>query len=270
MAQPLDLDGYLRRIGYDGSRALTLDTLRALHFRHALAIPFENLDPFLRRPVRIDLGSLERKLVRERRGGYCFEHNLLFKAALEALGFRVAGLAARVVWNQPDGATLPRTHMLLRVAIDGQDYIADVGFGGQTLTAPIRLAAGIEQATPHEPFRLQAAGDGFFMQISIAGAWKSLHRFDLQEQLLPDYELANWYVSTHPQSRFVNNLTVAMPAADRRYALFNRDFSVHHLDGPSEQRRLAGAREIRAVLEEIFGLMAPADPDLDAALEKLQ
>jgi N-hydroxyarylamine O-acetyltransferase len=269
MVHALDLDGYLRRIGYEGSRAPTLDALCALHFRHALAIPFENLDPFLRRPVQLDLESLQQKLVRERRGGYCCEHNLLFKAALDAFGFRVAGLAARVVWNVPDGMTLPRTHMLLRVAINGQDYIADVGFGGQTLTGPISLIAGVEQATPHEPFRLLADGDGFLMQVSIGGEWKSLHRFDLQEQLLPDYELANWYVSTHPESRFVKNLTVAMPANGRRYALFNTEFSVHHLDGPSEHRKLAGATEIRQVLEEVFGLTPPADPAIEAALERL-
>jgi N-hydroxyarylamine O-acetyltransferase len=270
MPERLDLDAYLRRIGYDGSREPTLETLRGLHLRHALAIPFENLDPFLRRPVRLDLPSLEQKLVRGGRGGYCFEHNLLFKHALDALRFRVTGLAARVLWNVPDGMTLPRTHMLLRVAIDGQDYIADVGFGGQTLTGPIRLIAGVEQATPHEPFRLLADGDGFLMQVSIAGDWKSLHRFDLQEQLLPDYELANWYISTHPQSRFVNNLTVAMPAAGRRHALFNTEFAAHRLDGPSEHRKLAGATEIRQVLEEVFGLTLSIDPELDTALDRLR
>src|SRR5258705_9177944 len=153
----IDLDAYLGRIGYSGTRAPTLETLRALHLRHALAIAFENLDPFLRRPVALDLPSLERKLVQGGRGGYCFEHNLLFKAALDALGFHAAGLAARVVWNLADGATLPRTHMLLRVTIDGEDHIADVGFGGQTPTWPLRLTTGGEQMTPHEPFRLLAA-----------------------------------------------------------------------------------------------------------------
>ena len=270
MAETIDLDGYFRRIGYSGSRAPTLATLRAIHFRHALTIPFENLDPFLRRPVRLDPATLEQKLVRNRRGGYCFEHNLLFKAALDALGFRVAGLAARVMWNLPDGVTLPRTHMLLRVTIDGQDYLADVGFGGQTLTEPIRLVADIEQATPHEPFRLLAAADEFVMQVSIGGEWKSLHRFDLREQLPPDYELANWYVSTHPESRFVRNLTVARPIAGGRCALFNTAFAVHHLGGPSEQRRIAGAAEIRRVLREVFDLAPPDDPELDAALERLK
>jgi N-hydroxyarylamine O-acetyltransferase len=269
MAETIDLDGYFRRIEYGGSRAPTLEKLRALHLRHALAIPFENLDPLRRRPVRIDLASLEEKLVRGGRGGYCFEHNLLFKAALDALGFRVAGLAGRVVWNLPDGVTLPRTHMLLRVAIDGQDYIADVGFGGQTLTGPIRLIADVEQATPHEPFRLRADGGGFLMQVQLAGAWRSLHRFDLQEQALADYEMANWFISTHPDSRFVKNLTAALPTPDRRYALFNREFAVHHRNGPSEHRRLAGPAEVRQVLQEVFGLALPDGPDLEAALERL-
>lgn len=269
MAERIDLHAYLRRIDYSGSLAPTLDTLRDLHFRHALTIPFENLDPFLRRPVRLDLASLEQKLVRRGRGGYCFEHNLLFKAALDSLGFRVAGLAARVVWNVPDGVTLPRTHMLLRVAIDGQDYIADVGFGGQTLTAPIRLTAGVEQATPHEPFRLLAAGDGFLMQVRIGGEWKSLHRFDLQEQTLADYEMANWFVSTHPESRFVKNLSAAMPAPDRRHALLNAEFAMHRLGGPSEHRRLSGPAEIRGVLRDVFGLALPDDPELDGALDRL-
>ena len=270
MPHDLDLDAYFRRIGYDGPRAPTLETLRGLHLRHPLAITFENLDPFLRRPVPLDLPSLEWKLVQRGRGGYCFEHNLLFKHVLDALGFRVTGLAARVLWNLPDGVTLPRTHMLLRVALDGQDYIADVGFGGQTLTAPMRLTAGIEQATPHEPFRLLEVPEGFLMQALVGGAWRPLHRFDLQEQLLPDYELANWYISTHPQSRFVNNLTVARPGADRRYALLNTEFTVHHLDGHSERRKLSGASEIKQVLREVFDLTPPDDSGLDAALERLK
>src|SRR5688572_5787925 len=98
---PLDLDAYFERIGHRGPRPATLDTLAAIHALHPAAIPFENLDPFLGRPVRLDLPSLERKLVDERRGGYCFEHNLLLAAVLRRLGFAVTGLAARVLWNQP-------------------------------------------------------------------------------------------------------------------------------------------------------------------------
>src|SRR5580765_5639386 len=107
----LFLGAYLRRIGHTGPLSSTLDTLRALHLRHTTTIPFENLNPLLGWPVRLDLESLEQKLVRDGRGGYCFEQNLLFSHALQALGFRVAGLAARVLWNTTDDAITKRSHM---------------------------------------------------------------------------------------------------------------------------------------------------------------
>src|SRR4051812_46583237 len=107
-----DLDAYFRRIGYSGAGTATLDTLRAILVRHPEAIPFENLDPLLRWPVRLDIGSLQQKLVRDGRGGYCFEQNLLLGHALSDLGFQVTGLAARVLWIAPEGAVTPRGHML--------------------------------------------------------------------------------------------------------------------------------------------------------------
>src|SRR5262245_16699152 len=148
------LDEYFARIQYTGGRQPTLDNLRQLHAQHTQFIPFENLDPFLGRPVRLDLPYLEQKLIRERRGGYCFEHNLLFAHVLRAMGYPVTGLAARVLLNQADDAITPLSHMLLRVQVEGADYIADTGFGALTLTAPLRLEAGTEQSTPHESFRL--------------------------------------------------------------------------------------------------------------------
>src|SRR3569623_164652 len=106
---------------------------------HPAAIPFENLDPLMRRPVKIDRASVDAKLVQGGRGGYCFEQNSLFRAALEAIGFQVTGLSARVQWNAPPERINPRTHMLLRLALPEGDHIADVGFGGLTLTTPLRL-----------------------------------------------------------------------------------------------------------------------------------
>ena len=105
------------------------------------------------------LQSIQRKLVGARRGGYCFEHNLLFRGVLDALGFRTRSLGARVVWGRTDAEMPARTHMLLLVDLEGRTYLADVGFGGVTLTAPLVLETGREQATPHEPFRLDSIGD---------------------------------------------------------------------------------------------------------------
>lgn len=268
-ADAMDLDAYFRRIGYTGSRTPDLETLRAIHLRHALSIPFENLDPLLKRTPRLDLASLEQKLVHSRRGGYCFEQNALLSHVLQRLGFTVTQLAARVVWNAPPGVVRPRTHMLLCVDLEEGRYVADVGFGGLTLTAPLRLAADIEQTTPHETFRLVALEGGFVMEALLQEAWKPLYRFDLQAQLLPDYEVANWYVATHPESHFTFVLMAALPAARSRFALNNNQLTLYRGDAPPEQRVLQNAAELRTVLEETFGLMLPDTPEMAALLTRL-
>src|SRR5690606_38543304 len=130
---------------------------------------------------------LEQKLVQGNRGGYCFEQNLLFMAALKALGFRVSGLAARVLWGRGEDAVTPRSHMLLKVELPEGTYLADVGFGGLTLTAPLRLEAGWEQATPHEIFWLDREGDMWRLRAKLGEEWRSLYRFSLDEQFLVDY-----------------------------------------------------------------------------------
>jgi N-hydroxyarylamine O-acetyltransferase len=262
------LDEYFARIGYTGDLKPSLENLQQLHVRHTQFIPFENLDPFLRRPVRLDLPSLQQKLIREGRGGYCFEHNLLFGHVLRAMGYGVIGLAARVLWNQPDDAITARGHMLLRVEVDGRDYIADTGFGALTLTAPLRLEAGVEQSTPHESFRLMPCGAEFLLHAKV-GAWRTLYRFALHEQLQPDYEVTNWYLSNHPQSHFVTGLIAARPAPGGRYTLHNTELAVHDLRAGTERCRLASPSALRAVLEDHFQLTLPDEPKMDEKLERL-
>jgi N-hydroxyarylamine O-acetyltransferase len=265
----IDLEAYFQRIGHDGERSSTLETLKTLHRRHAEAIPFENLDSLLKRPVRLDLPSIAEKLVHNRRGGYCFEQNLLFRSVLEALGFSVTGLGARVVWNAPEDAIRARSHMLLRVEIEGRSWLADVGFGGQTLTGPLLLETDIEQPTPHEQFRLVRRQDEFLMQSRIREKWMPLYRFDLCPQQLPDYEVSNWHVSTHPDSIFVNGLMASRVAAGVRYALMNNELAVHHTGANTEKRLLKNAAELRQTLEEVIGLTLPDSPNLEATLERL-
>ena len=270
MTTPFDLDAYFRRIGYTGARAPTLETLRAVHFRHTEALPFENLDPFLRRPVRLDMESLQQKMVRGGRGGYCYEQNLLLMHALNALGFNAKGLAARVLWNAAvTNSTPPRTHMLLLLDVDGKAHIADAGFGVMTLTGPLRLEAATEQATPHEPYRLKRVGEEYLLEARMRGEWKPLYRFSLQEQPLPDIEIYSWYVSNHPESRFVTGLMVARAAADCRYTLLNNEFAAHRLQGASERRVLTSAAELREVLTGPLRVKLPEGPEVDAALTRL-
>ena len=264
-----DLDSYLQRIGYDGARTPTLDTLRALHARHTESIAFENLNPMMGWPVPIDIDSVQEKIVRGGRGGWCFEQNLLFSHALRALGFTVTALAARVLWGGDEDAITRRSHMVLYVSLNGEPYIADVGFGGQTLTAPIRLQLDVAQSTPHEDFRLVRAGDDFKLQTLVGESWKSVYRFDLQPQFAADYDVINYYLATHPASFFRSTLRVARPLPGLRHGLANNQLSTHYLNGVTEKRVLTSVAEIRAVLTDVFGLTLPAGPDLNRAIARV-
>jgi N-hydroxyarylamine O-acetyltransferase len=263
------LDAYCARIGYDGPREPTMQVLRELQVRHALSIPFENLNPLLGWPVRLDTASLVQKLVDDRRGGYCFEQNLLFAHALHAIGFRFRGLSARVVYNAPPGTIRARTHMLVAIEVEDATILSDVGFGGLTATGPLVLAPGVDQATPHEPFRLVVDGECWQMEARVQDAWTPLYRFTLDTAYLPDYEMASWYLCHAPGSHFRTNLIVARPDHDRRHTLRDNVYTIHYLSGPSERQVLTGADAIRATLEGAMRLAVPKAPELDAWLHRL-
>ena len=266
----MNLDAYLHRIGWTGAVAPDLATLQALPAHHAATIAFENLSPFLGLPVDIGVDSVERKLVHEGRGGYCFEHNLLMAQALRRIGFAgVEGLAARVTWNRPDAAVTPQTHMLLRVQADGESWLVDVGFGGLTLTGALRLVPDLEQPTPHETFRLIQTGLDWWMEAHVGGRWRALYRFDLTPRHAVDYEVANHYVATHPSSHFTFNLIAARALPGRRLALLNADLAVHQSGGATQRRRLETTAEIRETLTRDFALQLPEHPGIDARFGEL-
>ena len=267
MSESPDLAAYFERIGYEGSADPSLATLEDLHALHVDAIAFENLSPFLGEAVKLDLASLEAKLVHGGRGGWCFEQNLLFSHILIALGFDVTRLAARVRWNVPAGVVTARSHMLLLVKLKEGDYIADVGFGGQTLTAPLALRAGVEQSTPHEPFRLAAEGAGYLLEAKIEGAWQALYAFEMHEQQIPDYEVSNWYLCSHPGSPFLAGVIAARAAPAARHALRNTRYSVHHSDGTTERRFIATLDDYLATLSGPFRIRLPDAPNLRKKLE---
>jgi N-hydroxyarylamine O-acetyltransferase len=256
LSEVVDLEAYFARIGYSGPTAPSLATLRALHALHPSAIAFENLDPLLRRPVRLDLPSLQKKLIAEKRGGYCFEQNGLFASVLSALAFKVTTLSARVYFGRMAEHTR-RSHMLLKVELGEGDYIADVGFGGQGPSAPLRLDNEEEQATPHGAFRVARSGEHFELRADTDGEWKTLYRFSLEEESPEDHEMANWYVSTHPDSDFMSHLLVSRLPPGRRLGLFNNQFSVRYGNGHVERREINSVEELAAVLETEFAIALP-------------
>ncbi|HYN95603.1 MAG TPA: arylamine N-acetyltransferase [Pilimelia sp.] len=265
----LDLTAYLTRIGHDGPVRPDLPTLRALVLAHVTTIPFENLDPFAGQPVRLELAAIQDKLVAGGRGGYCFEQNRLLQAALDEVGFATGSLQARVLWGRPEDTITARGHKVLRVHVDGEPFLVDVGFGGMSLTGVLRLTPDVAQETPHGLFRLvRDPDDTWRQQALVRDEWRTTYRFDLHPTHPVDDEPANWYLSTWPGSHFVTGLIAARPTADgRRIALFGRELAVHQPDGTTRRRVLDDAGELRDVLERDLLIRVP--DSAAAALHKL-
>jgi len=267
VATKANIDAWFERIGFAGSIAPSLETLGQLVQMHLSAIPFENLDPLMGAPVRLELANLQQKLLFDRRGGYCLEHNLLMKAMLEELDFPVKLHAATVLWGQAEPVDAPPTHVLLTVDIAGASYLVDVGFGGQTPTAPLRLRADVEQATPHEPYRLSEADGLWRLETRIGEEWRPLYAFTTAE---PDAEALvrmNEIVSSSPTFR--DRLVAARAEKGRRLALGNLRFNIHVTGGESETRLLGSVAELREVLSGPFGIALPNDERLEVALQKI-
>lgn len=263
-----DFHRYLQRLGYDAPPAPSLETLRELQRRHTATFAFETLATFLQAPVPLDLPSLQRKILHEGRGGYCYELNGLFLALLRDLGFQAQGLSARVVMGGPEDALTPRTHMCLAVALSGTDYLADVGFGGMVPTAPLRLHDEAPQTTPHERYRLVRRDGGYALRAQVDGEWRPLYVFDLAPAADVDHVVGNWYVSTHPESSFRGRLFAARTGDGLRKTLSDGSFAIHRLGQRSERRELADAGEVIAVLEDELGIRTPQGPALREAIER--
>ena len=269
MSAPLiDTTLYLRRLGYDRPPPPTLDTLRTLQWRHTAAFPFETLATLLRQPVPMELHAIERKLLHEGRGGYCYELNRMFLALLSTLGYAARGITGRVVMGEAEGAVTARTHLLSLVTVDGVRYTVDVGFGGMVPTAPLRLDREDAQSTPHEPYRIVRRGDSRLLQAQVAGEWRALYVFDLQPQTEIDYIVGNWYVSTHPDSPFLDQLRVARTGPGWRRTLGNGSVALHRIGHASERRALVDAEDVIAELRDGFGIRAPDHPALVPAIAR--
>ena len=259
MSDDFRLNKYLARIGIGGSVRPDHETLAAMHAAHVDAIPFEGLDPLLRRSVNLDIAAVQEKLVDGRRGGYCFEQNALFKAALEAVGFNVTGLGGRVRWmSSPDAPLGPREHMLLKVDLPDGPYLVDVGFGACVLDAPLQFKTDVEQRTAMGTYRLSNSDGVFSLSAKQPAGWRMKYVFNLEPQIQSDYELGNWFTSTHPRAPFTSNLIMERVGSDKRYKMANRRFidQVARWSSRLGEREITGDEELREVLEETFNVTA--------------
>src|SRR6478672_12372358 len=207
--ESFDQDAWLDRIGYRGPREATLAVLRDLVYAHATAISYESIDVLLDRPPTLDLVTLQRKMISQRRGGYCFEHNFLFRAGLRSLAFDVTSLQARVVRGLAIDAPRPMLHMVLKIDVPEGAFLADVGFGNLAPTGALQLTPLLEQDTPHEVMRFVAMGEELVLQSKLGECWEHIYRVVPSARLDSEYEICNWFTATHPQSPYLNNMIAA-------------------------------------------------------------
>ena len=264
----MNLNAYFQRIAYSGPEEASLHVLQQLHHLHPLAICFENLDALLTGSVDITSEAVFEKLVNKGRGGYCFEHNRLFSDVLRSLGFDVSEHAARVVWRSPDKTRMARTHMLLKIMIGDIPWIVDVGFGGLTMTGPLMLEPGKVQDSPHEQFRIEQQGDEYTISVLLNGKWKAMYIFDLVPQYPVDYEMANHFVSSHPQSLFTTNLMLGRADERVRHAMHNRTYTRYTLSGDKEQREITDVEELKSLLHNTFQISSGAEINRELLAEK--
>ncbi len=248
----MDRSAYLARIGYEGALTPAIETLRGLHLAHVMTVPFENLDIHLGRPISLDPADLFRKIVVDRRGGYCFELNGLFALLLEDLGFAVTRLAARVSF-EAEGVR-PRSHQLLKVQLGEAAWIADVGFGGHGLLEPLRMADGEVEQQGADQFRLIAQGEGgYLLQYESEPVWTNLYSFALDPWLPIDYAFANYYHSHSPDSHFMQRRICTMPTPEGRKTLIDGLLKLRGRGG-TQELQVTSEDEERQLLQQHFGL----------------
>lgn len=250
----MDLEAYFARIRYTGPLRPTRDALASLVSHHALAIPFENIDAFLGRRISLEAAAVEDKLVRRGRGGWCFEQNLLLGEALRVLEFDVTELAGRVVWGRPGDALTPRTHRLLLVRVEGGEWLADVGFGGQMLAGPLDLRSDAVQRDSHARFRLTRVGGEHLLSTMVGDEWLPMYRFDEHPQLPLDFEAANFQLVHDPESHFTQRLVVSNLTAGGRHVMRGGEIAWHDLAGNSTRRELGDPGTVIGTLRDVFGL----------------
>lgn len=264
----LDVDAYLKRIGYSGPAVPSEATLAGLYRAHLAAIRFENLDVFLRGGVDVSLEAVQDKIVYRGRGGYCYEQAQLFGAVLERLGFGVERLLARV---GPDGGVArPRTHLTLRVRADGGVWLADPGFGSSP-PAPLPLP------DPPPQRRYRSGGpqetDGWVYEVVpdsehgeevwklreyTGGQWVTLHRWTDAVVQPVDVVLSNHYTSTHPDSWFTWQPVLVKRDPDAIRSILGRTYTVNR-PGQEKERRELTDEEFAATLTGEFALRLTDD-----------
>jgi N-hydroxyarylamine O-acetyltransferase len=257
----MDLEAYLDRIRYDGKCEPTVETLTQLHKAHMYSVPFENLDITLGRPIVLSLPSLFEKVVRRRRGGFCYELNALFGWLLQEMGFQLEMLSGRVYDEGVPGPEFD--HMLLLVDV-GQKLVVDVGFG-DSFIEPIPLGPEA-QVQNGRLYRLVARGEAWELQQRAPESdWTPQYAFSLKSRQLDDFHAMCYYQQTATDSVFTRKSVCSLATHDGRITLSNGRLIITS-EGGRQERVVASVEEYQALLRECFGIELGDESDAEILL----
>ena len=251
-AQRLNVTAYLDRINYRGSLLPNAETLGRLQVAHLLSVPFENLSIHRKEPIVLEDEALFNKIVKRRRGGFCYECNGLFAALLRALGFDVAMLSARVA-NAAGVFGPDFDHMTLLVSLD-ERWLTDVGFG-DSFREPLRLDERSEQVQGKRAYRIDTDGAEFTLMQRDDEEWKAQYRFNLAPHEYADYEAMCRYHQTSPESHFTRSRICSLATTAGRISLSEMRFITTSNAGEKQERTLTEQAEYDAILRERFGIV---------------
>lgn len=248
-----DLDAYLERINYSGSREPTEETLNDIHICHTLNVPFENLDVFYGKSPLLDEVSLYNKIVKNRRGGYCFEMNGIFSIALQNMGFRIANLLARVTIDGINYTS--KTHQVILVETENKKWLADVGFGNEGIIAPLLLVEDTDQKQFAHTYRIvkEDRFDGYLLRKKTGDTYNSMYAFTMDECYPEDFVMSSHYTATFPASFFKMMRMCTMPTKEGRITLTDTHFKVVK-NGNVSENEIKNEDEFGRYLKQYFRL----------------
>ena len=245
----MEVDAYLDRIGYQGSREPTADALRQLHRAHMLTVAFENLDIQLGRSIVLSLSSLYDKVVLHQRGGFCYELNGLFGWLLEQLGFSVKKLSARVFAGNHLGPEFD--HLVLMIQLK-ERWIVDVGFGDSFLE-PLPLDSEEERVQPGGAYRLTGSGSKKTLERRRESGWQRQYVFSLTPRQLVEFAVMCQRHQTSSASVFTQKTVCSVATADGRITLSNGRL-ITTVGERLEERKVTAEEDYRALLQGHFGI----------------
>ncbi len=251
--QKFDLDAYFERINYSGIKKPTEEALNDIHTCHTLNVPFENLDVFYGKPPLLDEASLYSKIVKNCRGGYCFEMNGIFSIALREMGFRVTNLLARVTIDGMNYTS--RTHQVILVEAGDKKWLADVGFGNDGITAPLLLVEDTDQKQFSHVYRIikEPRFNGYLLQKKNGDTYNSMYVFTLEECYPEDFVMSSHYTATYPESFFKMMRMCTMPTKEGRVTLTDTHFKIIK-NGASTEAEIKDEEEFKRYLKQYFNL----------------